>query len=167
MNQLPPISIIVAIASNNAIGKDNQLLWHLPEDLKRFKKLTLGHKLVMGKNTFYSLPVRPLPGRTSIVLSDQVSDRIEGCIMAYSIEEVTALLDYDKENFIIGGGSVYRQFLPLASRLYITWVHHDFNADTFFDVISPEKWTLVEKEDYPADERHPFPYSFHIYEPTI
>src|SRR5665811_604053 len=116
---MKPISIIVAIAQNNAIGKDNQLLWHIPADLKRFKKLTTGHTIVMGKRTFYSLPIRPLPNRRSIVITDIPGEEIEGCTMAYSIEEAVEKMEDEKENFIIGGGSVYHQFLPLAQQLYL------------------------------------------------
>jgi len=101
------ISIIVAIADNNAIGKDNQLLWHLSEDLRRFKRLTTGHTVVMGKKTFESLPFRPLKNRRNIVLSDARGEEINGCEMAYSIEEAMDMMDEGKENFIIGGGSVY------------------------------------------------------------
>jgi len=145
------ISIIVAIAQNHAIGKDNQLLWHIPADLKRFKKLTTGHTIVMGKRTFDSLPVRPLPNRRSIVITDIPGEEIEGCAMAYSIDEAIEKMDEDKENFIIGGGSVYRQFLPLADQLYLTIVTQDFEADTFLE-IDLKEWESIEREDYPNEE---------------
>ena len=108
------ISIIVAIAQNNAIGKDNKLLWHIPEDLKRFKRLTTGRTIVMGKRTFESLPTHPLPNRRSIVITDIAGEIIPGCVMAYSIDEAIDLMDEQEENFIIGGGSVYSQFLPIT-----------------------------------------------------
>ncbi len=111
---MKPISIIVAIASNYAIGKDNDLLWHISDDLKRFKRITSGHTVVMGKNTFYSLPFRPLPKRRNIVLTDVPGEKIEGCEMAYSIDHAIELMDENSENFIMGGGSIYRQFMPLA-----------------------------------------------------
>jgi dihydrofolate reductase len=142
----PVISIIVAIASNNAIGKDNQLLWHIPEDLKRFKKLTTGHTIVMGKRTFESLPIRPLPNRRSVVITDIPGEQIEGCVMAYSIEDAIEKMEPGAENFIIGGGSVYRQFLPLAHRLYLTLVQKDFDADTFFPEIDFEEWETEYQE---------------------
>ena len=145
------ISIIVAIAQNHAIGKDNQLLWHIPADLKRFKKLTTGHTIVMGKRTFDSLPVRPLPNRRSIVITDIPGEEIEGCAMAYSIDEAIEKMDEDKENFIIGGGSVYRQFLPLADQLYLTIVTQDFEADTFLE-IDLKEWETIEREDHPNEE---------------
>ncbi len=142
------ISIIVAIAQNYAIGKNNDLLWHLSEDLQRFKKLTIGNVIVMGKRTFDSLPLRPLPNRTSIVISDDKNDTIEGCKMAYSIEEAISLFSEEKENFIIGGGSIYRQFLPHANKLYLTVVHRDFDADVFFPEINYSEWDLIEKEEF-------------------
>ena len=138
------ISIIVAIAQNLAIGKANELLWHIPEDLKRFKKLTTGHTMIMGKRTFESLPIRPLPNRRSIVITDIAGETIPGCEMAYSIDEAVSLCDPDGENFIIGGGSVYRQFMPLADRLYLTLVHKDFDADTFYPEINFDEW--IERE---------------------
>jgi dihydrofolate reductase len=158
---MKPIAIIVAIAENNAIGKNNQLLVHLPEDLKWFKRITQGHKVIMGKKTFFSLPKRPLPGRTNIVLSDIPGEQIEGCLMAYSIPEVIEHCDEDQENFIIGGGSVYQQFLPYAWKLYITKIHTSFEeADTFFPEIDPVEWKIVESEKHFADEKHPFDYTF-------
>ena len=150
------ISIIVAIAQNNAIGKDNQLLWHIPADLKRFKKLTTGHTIVMGKRTFYSLPIRPLPNRRSIVITDIEGEEIEGCTMAYSIEDAIEKMDSENENFIIGGGMVYRQFLPLAQQLYLTIVQKDFEADTFLE-IDQSAFEIVEKEEHP-DEDLPYYY---------
>jgi dihydrofolate reductase len=140
---MPNISIIVAIAENYAIGKNNDLLWHIPDDLKRFKKLTTGHTVVMGKNTYFSLPIKPLPNRTNIVISDDRTDHFEGCAMAYSIEGAINLMEPQKENFIMGGGMVYRSFLPLANKLYVTRVHKYFDADIFFPEINPEEWQLL------------------------
>lgn len=157
---MKPISIIVAIADNLAIGKDNQLLWHIPADLKRFKELTTGHTIVMGKRTFYSLPMRPLPNRRSIVITDVPGEQIPGCDMAYSIEEAVALMDVDKENFIIGGGMVYRQFMPLADKLYLTFVHKEFDADTFYPAIDFEEWTEIQREDICDDGSLGFDYSY-------
>lgn len=159
-----PIAIIVAIAENHAIGLNNDLLWHLSDDLKRFKKITAGHPVIMGKRTYESLPVRPLKNRKNIVITDQPGEVIEGCLMAYSIQEAISLADPHQENFIIGGGSVYRQFLPLADRLYITWVHQAFEADTFFPEISKADWKLVSEEDGPPDTENHFRYSYRIYE---
>ncbi|MBN2349548.1 MAG: dihydrofolate reductase [Bacteroidales bacterium] len=157
------ISIIVAIAKNYAIGKDNQLLWHLPEDLKRFKKITTGKTLVMGKKTFESLPVRPLPNRKNIVISDNKDDNFEGCIMAHSIEDAISKMDDTHENFIIGGGSIYRQFLDLAQKLYITLIDKDFEADTYFPEINVNHWQETERIDNPPDKSNNFSYSFISY----
>ncbi len=154
------ISIIVAIAQNMAIGKDNQLLWHISNDLKRFKRITEGHQVIMGKKTFESLPKAPLPKRTNIVISDDTNDSFEGCKTVYSIEEAIDLCKEDEESFIIGGGSVYKQFLPYADKLYLTIVHKDFEADTFFPEIDLKKWNLIEREDIDNDPQNDFKYSF-------
>ncbi|MQY78404.1 MAG: dihydrofolate reductase [Bacteroidetes bacterium] len=157
------ISIIVAIAENNAIGKDNKLLWHISNDLKRFKRLTTGHPVIMGKNTYESLPVRPLPNRTNIVLSDVEGEKIEGCVMAYSIEEAIAKCPDNEECFVIGGGMIYRQFFKIADRLYITKVHKSFEADTFFPYINYDDWELVEKEDHGPEGNNNFSFSYTVY----
>ena len=157
------ISIIVAVARNWAIGKDNQLLWHISKDLKRFKKLTEGHNVIMGKKTYESLPLRPLKNRTNIVISDNPDDRFEGCITVYSINEALQYCNEKEESYIIGGGSVYRQFLPHADKLYLTVVEKDFDADTFFPKLDLTQWKLLEREDYGPDEENDFSYSFRIY----
>ncbi len=164
MTAQKPISIIVAVASNMAIGKDNDLLWHISDDLKRFKRLTTGHTVVMGKRTFYSLPVRPLPNRKNIVLTDVENEKIEGCTMAYSIEDAIEKMDSGNENFVMGGGSIYRQFLPLAQKLYITRVHRAFDADTFFPEIDTEIWKLVSREDKEPEKEGGFSFSYEVYE---
>lgn len=157
------LSIIVAIAANNAIGKDNDLLWHIPEDLKRFKRLTSGHAVIMGRNTYFSLPRRPLPNRTNVVLTLDQEELIEGCVMARSIEEARRLTADDPEAFVMGGGEVYRQFLPLADKLYITRVHRDFEADTFFPEIEETQWKLIEKEDREENANLGFSFSYLTY----
>lgn len=157
--------MIVAVAKKNAIGKDNKLLWHLSEDLKRFKQLTTGHYIVMGKNTYYSLPRRPLPNRTHVVLTDVTGEQVDECIMAYSVQEAIEKMDPQNENFIIGGASIYRQFLKHANKLYITWVDEEFEADTFFPELDEKEWNIVSKEDFPnPNEKNPHPYSYIIYE---
>jgi dihydrofolate reductase len=158
------ISIIVAVAENNAIGKDNKLLWHISEDLKRFKQLTTGNTVVMGKNTFYSLPLRPLPNRANIVITDISGEKIDGCVMAYSIEDAIKKCDDTKENFIIGGGAIYKQFLPLSDKLYLTKVHKNFDADCFFPEINLNEWKLMSNEECNDIEKNNFSYSYLIYE---
>jgi dihydrofolate reductase len=157
------ISIIVAIASNRAIGKDNRLLWHLSDDLKRFKKLTTGHTLIMGRNTFLSLPNGALPKRRHIVISDIEGETFEGCEMARSMEEAVDLAGTDQECFVIGGGMVYRQFLPVAGKLYLTQVHASFEADTFFPEIDFSRWKAQYTEEVVADERNQYKHTFTEY----
>ena len=157
------ISIIVAVAENWAIGKNNQLLFSLSDDLKRFKKITTGHTVVMGKKTFFSLPKGALPNRKNIVISDDRKDKFTGCEMAYSIEEAIEKCDPDEENFIIGGGMIYKQFFPVTNKLYLTQIHQSVEgADIFFPEINFDEWELLGKEDIEANENHP-PYSNLIY----
>ncbi|MBU3928641.1 MAG: dihydrofolate reductase [Bacteroidetes bacterium] len=163
MKEQKDISIIVAIAANQAIGKDNDLLWHISADLKRFKQITEGNPVIMGKRTFYSLPRRPLPNRLNMVITDIPGETIDGCVMAYSIEDAIEKMPVDKENFIIGGGSIYAQFLPKANRLYITRVFKEFEADTFFPGIPENEWELISEEKITDDVQNDFNYSFEIY----
>lgn len=158
------LSIIVAMTEERAIGRDNKLLWHISEDLKRFKKLTSGHTVVMGKKTYYSLPIRPLPNRTNVVLTDDPNDAFEGCQVAFSVSDAIEKCEEGKENFVIGGGSVYRQFLDYADKLYITMVHHKFEADTFFPEIDEKVWKLTSEEKHPARHENELSYSYLIYE---
>lgn len=159
------ISIIVAIADgNNAIGRQGDLLCHLPNDLKHFKQITAGHTVMMGKRTYFSLPKHPLPNRRNIVISDVLGEQIEGAEMAYSIEQALALTDPLEETFIIGGGMVYRQFMPLADKLYITHIHHLWeDADTFFPAIEPQVWKQISAEKHQTDEKNPYDYTFAEY----
>jgi dihydrofolate reductase len=158
------ISIIVAVANNQAIGKNNDLLWHLPGDLIRFKKITSGHAVIMGKNTWESLPRKPLVNRVNIVITDNMQDVFEGALRAGSIDEALGLVNNDDENFVIGGASVYRQFLPLCDRIYLTRVFKDFEADVFFPEIDPEHWNLVSREDFPPEGENDFSFSYLIYD---
>jgi dihydrofolate reductase len=158
------ISIIVAIARNFAIGKDNKLLWHISADLKRFKKITSGHPVVMGKKTYESLPFRPLPNRTNIIITDIPGEKFEGCVTVYSINEALEKCPDGEETFIMGGGSVYRQFLPYANKLYLTLIHKDFDADTFFPEIDYNEWKMIEKEDHGPEGDNEFSYSFLVFE---
>jgi dihydrofolate reductase len=156
---MPVISIIVAIAENFAIGLNNRLLFHLPNDLKRFRQITTGHPLIMGRNTLLSLPKWPLPGRRNIVITDRYDDIFPGCETVFSVEEALSLVKNEEEVFVIGGGLVYRQFFPLAGRLYLTVVHKEFEADTFFPAINYDDWKIVRNEDH-FDESNLFRYSY-------
>lgn len=158
------ISIIVAVSEDWGIGKDNELLWHISEDLKRFKQLTTGKTVIMGKKTWESLPRRPLPGRKNIVLTDIPNEIIDGSETVYSIENALSKCSKDEEAFVIGGGSIYRQFMPIADRLYITYVHMKAPADIYFPEIDSKKWKIVKKEHFPASETNTIPYTYTIYE---
>ncbi len=140
------ISIIVAVAKNNGIGKDNRLLAHIPGDLPRFKAITTGHTVIMGKNTFLSLPNGALKNRRNIVISDNRHDTFKDCITVFSIEEALSQCEEGCENFVMGGASIYRQLLPYASKLYLTLMHKDFDADTFFPDIDYNEWTELSRE---------------------
>lgn len=159
----PIISIIVAIASNKAIGKDNNLLWHISNDLKRFKQITAGRTVIMGKRTLESLPNGPLPRRRNIILTDQAGDHFAGCEKAGSIPEVLDMVKNEDEVFIIGGGSVYKQFLPLAHKLYLTIVEKDFEADTFFPDFNIDEWKLTDIIRVDDDPQNPFQYRFETF----
>ena len=158
------ISIIVAVSEDWGIGKDNELLWHISEDLRRFKSLTTGKTIIMGKKTWESLPKRPLPNRKNIVLTDVPHECIDCSITAYSIDDALSKCSPDEEVFIIGGGSIYRQFMPLADRLYITHVHMKAPADVYFPEIDMKIWKIKEREDFPATGSNSIPYSYVIYE---
>ncbi len=155
------ISLIVAIDENNAIGINGDMLCHLPNDLRHFKEMTSGHTVIMGKRTLFSLPKYPLPNRRNIVLSSQPDISVEGVEWVRSIEEAQQAVTTDKEAFIMGGGTVYQQFMPIADKLYITHIHHTFPAaDTYFPEIDLDVWNLVACERHEPDERHAYPYSF-------
>ena len=153
------ISIIVAIAQNFAIGKNNDLLFHLPNDLKHFKDITSGHTIIMGRNTLLSLPKWPLPNRRHIIITDKPDDKFEGCEIVSSIEKAIEKVKDEKEAFIIGGGMIYRQFYPLAGKLYLTLVHQDFEADVFFPKINYSDWETFSREDF-HDDKNGFDYSY-------
>jgi dihydrofolate reductase len=157
------ISIIVAIAKNNVIGANNQLIWHISEDLKRFKALTTGHCVVMGRKTFESIG-KPLPKRTNIVISRKKEFIIEGCIVVSSFDEAISVCGKDEEIFIIGGGELYRQALPVANKLYLTLVHKYFEGDTFFPEIDFKQWHEVHRENGKPTETDGLEYTFVNYE---
>jgi len=156
------ISLVVAAAENNAIGKDNQLLWHLPNDMKFFKNITWGLPVIMGRKTFDALG-KPLPGRTNIVITRQADWQADKVITTSSLDEAiekTRGLNF-KEAAIIGGGEIYKQGIGIANIIYITRVHASFdNADTFFPEVNEADWELVSNEDFEKDEKHAYAYSF-------
>lgn len=158
------ISIIVAIAENYAIGKKGDLLCHMPTDLKHFKEITSGKTVMMGERTFFSLPKHPLPNRRNIVLTDVAGKTFEGAEAVYSIDEMVKCIQGEEEAFVIGGGMVYRQMMPLADKLYITHIHHSWeDADTFFPEIKESEWKLLNAERHFADEKNPYNYTFATY----
>lgn len=157
------ISLIVAIADNRVIGKDNQLIWHSPADLKRFKQLTMGHHMVMGRKTFDSIG-KALPGRTSVVITRQQDWKKENVITADSLQTALNLCGNDSEIFIIGGAQIFASALPLADKIYLTHIHHTFDGDVFFPELKEDHWEITFNELHKADEKNPFDYSFINYE---
>ena len=159
----PTINIIVAKAENNVIGNKNQLIWHLPNDLKRFKQLTTGHPIIMGRKTFESIG-KPLPNRTNIVITRNTVWTAEGIVTVHSLEDAIQLASRtDSEIFIIGGGNIYQQALKLADVLEVTEVHQDFEGDAHFPEIDLNQWQETFREKHPADEKHSIEYSFVTY----
>lgn len=155
------ISAIVAIDGNNAIGRQGQLLCRLPDDLRRFKALTTGHAIVMGRKTFESFPKGALPDRQNIVVTRNAHYHAPGITVAHSLNEALAAVAMPGEVFIIGGEQIYRQALDRLDRLYITLIHHRFaDADAFFPEIDPTRWHVTERDCHGADERHPYPFSY-------
>lgn len=157
--QTPLITLVVAHATNRAIGKDNQLLWHLPNDLKFFKKITTGHTVIMGRKTFESIG-RPLPNRRNIVITRNKHVQAEGVEVVASIKEAIQKCVNEVEIFFIGGGEIYRQILPIANRIYLTLVHTSMDADTFFPELDPSEWQIQELDRHPLDEKHPYSFDF-------
>lgn len=155
------ISLIVAMDKNNGIGNKNKLLAHISEDLKYFKRVTDGHTIVMGYNTYMSLPKRPLPNRRNIVLTTK-DIKLEGALVVNSIEDLLKLLNTEDETFICGGASIYEQMLPYADKLYITHIFAEFEADTYFPGIT-EKWEISESICHKENINHKYPHVFTIY----
>ena len=160
------ISLVVAASENNVIGKNNQLLWHLPKDMKYFKNVTWGMPVVMGRKTFGSIGSKPLPGRKNIVITRQPGWNAEGVSVVNSVDAAASLaqgMNY-KEIFIIGGGEIYLIAFERAKKIYMTRVRADLEGDTYFPVIEKNDWTLVSKTDNPADEKHAYAFSFQLWE---
>jgi dihydrofolate reductase len=157
------ISIIAAVDQNNAIGIKNRLLCHLPNDLQYFKRITLRHPVIMGRHTYESLPIKPLPDRINIVISKSQTGLLPGCVTACSIEEACNYCNDEEECFVMGGAQVYRQMIPMARKLYITRIHHVFDADAWFPEIDADLWQLQSAVRNEPDKRHPYAYSFEVY----
>ena len=158
------ITIIAAIGLNNELGKDNDLIWHLPADLRRFKKVTSGHTIIMGRNTFESIG-KPLPNRRSIIITRNISYKKEGCEVVHSLEDAIKLIKDEKDAFIIGGAQIYKEAIDkkLVDQLDITKVHQNFDADVFFPSIDPTSWKEVSEETFLPDEKNQYTYSFLSY----
>ncbi len=156
------ISIIAAVAQNNAIGLNNQLIWHLPADLQFFKKTTLNSTIIMGRKTFESIG-KALPKRKNIVISSNANFLAPGCLLVTNLKEAIANAD-SEEVFIVGGANIYAQSMHLTHKLYITRVHHDFEGDTFFPAIDPNIWLETGREDHFIDDNHAYNFSFITYE---
>jgi len=153
------VSMIVAIAENNAIGKGNQLLWRMPADLKHFKNVTSGHTVIMGRKTFDSVG-KPLPNRRNIVVTRNTELQIDGAEVVNTLEKAIALCDENEEVFIVGGAEIYKMAMDLTDRIYLTVIHGIFDADTFFPVINPEIWIETAVAENKADDKNPFDYTF-------
>jgi len=152
------VSIVVAIAQNYAIGKDNKLLWHLPKDLKHFKEITSGGTIIMGRKTYDSVG-RPLPNRRNIVITRQQIE-ITGCEVVNSLQAALDLCRDHQEVFIVGGAEIYKQAMPFTNRIYLTVVHQDFEGDTYFPEIKRDIWKETERADHEADEKNVLSFSF-------
>ncbi len=154
------LAIIVAIANNNVIGNDNKLIWHLPADLKYFKIITTGKHIIMGRKTFESIG-KPLPNRTSVIITRNKEYKAEGCIVVGSLD--SAIQVSGDNGIIIGGGEIFKDAMHIADKLYVTKVFADFEGDVFFPEIKDSEWQLVSEEKHLADDKNNYDYSFCIY----
>ena len=157
------LSIIAAMSANRVIGNNNNLPWRLPADLKRFKSLTLGHHLIMGRKTFESIG-QPLPGRTTVLITHQSGFAPAGVLVAHSIDQALHVVAGDDEVFVAGGAQIYQQMLPRADRLYLTSIHEEFEGDTDFPEFEESDWQLISEEDHAPDDKNLYPYSFLTYD---
>lgn len=157
------LSLIVAVSENGVIGRSGDLPWHLSADLRRFKQLTMGHTLVMGRKTYESIG-RPLPGRSSVVITRNTAYHAQGCRTVSSLDAALQVAGDDSELFVIGGQQIYRLALPYADRLYWTQVHAEIEGDTFFPEVDWDAWEIIENERHPADAKNEFAFSFQVYQ---
>lgn len=153
------ISLVVALSDNRAIGKDNQLLWHLPADLQHFKQVTMGKPILMGRKTHQSIG-RPLPGRLNVVITRDQHVNAEGCVVVNSIQSALEVVKDQSEICVIGGAELYQQMLPMADRMYLTIVHHVFSADVFFPEWNDAEWHVIERVERAADEKNQYACEF-------
>ena len=153
------ISLIFAASENNVIGNNNQLIWHLPADLKFFKKTTTGHHIVMGRKTYESVG-KPLPHRTNVIITRNTNYKASGCIVVQSLEEALKIAAADNEIFIAGGGEIFKHAFDLATKIYFTKIHHFFEGDTYAPDIDPKVWKEIKREDFEPDEKNKYAYSF-------
>lgn len=156
------IILVAAAAENNALGKDNAMLWHLPDDFKHFKSLTTGHFIVMGRKTFESLP-GILPNRTHIVITRQKDFKAENAIVVASLKEALSIVPDGEDCFVIGGGETYRMALPIANKVELTRVHTTLDADAFFPELPKDEWELIDQRFHEKDERHKYAFTFETY----
>jgi dihydrofolate reductase len=159
----PRISLIVAMAKRRVIGVNNTLPWHLPADLKHFKSLTMGHHIVMGRKTYESIG-KPLPGRTSVVVTRNAGYSVPGVIVVHSLEEAISACGNDEEVFVIGGAELYRQAIKIASRIYLTEIEADISGDAHFTEFDSDAWQEIARESHAADEKNAHPYHFVVYD---
>ena len=154
------LTIIAAASENNALGKDNNLVWHLPNDFKRFKALTSGHYIVMGRKTFESFP-KPLPNRTHVIITRQNDYQVpEGCLVVNSLSKAIEVCPENEEVFIIGGGQIYKQSIDIADKIELTRVHTTVEADAYFPEIDEDIWEIIQSEYHPKDEKHQFDFTY-------
>ncbi len=156
------ITLIAAAGENDALGKENDLVWHLPDDFKRFKQLTSGHHIIMGRKTFESFP-KLLPNRTHIIITRQKDYNPPGTIVVHSLEEAFSRVQNDPQPFVIGGGEIYALAMEKAHKIELTRVHGSFDADAFFPEINTDIWRLTASEYHPKDERHAFDFTYLTY----
>lgn len=157
------LTMIAAAAENNALGKDNDLIWHISEDLKRFKRLTTGHAIIMGRKTFESMP-KALPNRTNIVLTKRKDYHAKGAEVVHTVEDALELVKEDVQPFIIGGGQIYSLFMPLCDRIELTRVHHEFEADVYFPDIDLNEFEVIAEEYVSKTEEQPYNYTYLTYQ---
>ena len=157
------VTLIAAAGENNELGRDKDLVWHLPDDFRRFKKLTTGHYIIMGRKTFETFP-QLLPNRTHVIITRKEDYNPEGTIVVNSLEKALEAAKDDEQPYVIGGGEIYKLALEKADAIELTRVHGTFDADTFFPEFDESKWKLVAKEEHPKDDRHKYAFTYLTYE---